>query len=441
MYLSFKNKFLNSLIYALITCMGGILFGYHTSAISSAMLFFNEEFLLSDMQISMLVSLIILGALFGSLFAGIIADKFGRKKTFLLAMIFMFLGTLLFINSKNIKSLFFFRFLVGISIGLTSAIVPIYIAEVSEAKYRGRLVSIKYMGLSTGLLFQSIVSYFFASTSNWKAVFLIGLIPALIFLIGLLIIPESPYFLASINRKDDALKILNKVNDTYLEAEIFNKKKEDISYKDLFSKSIKAALFVGVGLSIFRQFSGINIVTYYAPKIFLLSGFSSDKFAILGSLIVTIIKIIFTILAIFLIDKLGRRILLMTSFLGMSISILTLSLYFLLKLNFLMIPIFSLICFSSSFSFGIGAVTWVINSEIYPNGIRGRASSISTFFNWICNYFVSFSFLFLLTNLGNSTTFMIYSVISILGFLFVYYKVPETKNKSFLEIQKFFERD
>jgi hypothetical protein len=125
----------------------------------------------------------------------------------------------------------------------------------------------------------------------------------------------------------------------------------------------------------------------------------------------------------------------------MSISIFTLSLYFLLNLNFLVIPILSLIGFSSSFSFGIGAVTWVINSEIYPNGIRGRASSISTFFNWICNYFVSFSFLPLITNFGNSSTFMMYSVISILGFLFVYYKVPETKNKSFLEIQKFFERD
>jgi sugar porter (SP) family MFS transporter len=441
MYLSFKNKFLNSFTYTLITSMGGILFGYHTSAISSAMLFLNKEFLLSNFQISMLVSLIILGALFGSLFAGSIADRFGRKKAFFIAMVFMFIGTIFFVNSKNIHSLFIFRFLVGISIGITSAIVPIYIAEISDAQYRGRLVSIKYMGLSSGILFQSIVSYMFASTSNWKAVFLIGLIPAIIFLIGLLIIPESPYHLATIGKRNEALKILSDVNDNFEEKEIFNKKKEDISYKDLFSKSIKAALFVGVGLSIFRQFSGINIVTYFAPKILLLSGFSSDKFAILGSLIVTIIKIIFTMLAIFLIDRLGRRVLLISSFLGMSISIFTLSMYFLLKLNSLIIPILSLICFSSSFSFGIGAVTWVINSEIYPNGIRGRASSISTFFNWISNYFVSFSFLFLLTNLGNSLTFLIYSIIGILGFLFVYYKVPETKNKSFLEIQKFFERD
>ncbi|NGX55863.1 MAG: putative metabolite transport protein CsbC [Candidatus Anoxychlamydiales bacterium] len=438
MFLSFKNKhFLNALIYTIIACMGGVLFGYHTSAISAAMLFINKSFLLSNIQISFLVSLIILGALFGSIMGGAIADKFGRKKAFFIALILMFYGTVSFIFSKTINNLFIYRFIVGISIGLFSSIVPIYIAEISTSKYRGRLVSIKYMGLATGILFANFISFLFTSTSNWQAIFLIGLIPAIIMFIGLLIIPETPSYLSSINKKDKALEILNVLDNSNNTLETLEKGKTKASFKDLFSKSIKSALFVGIGINIFRQISGINIVTYYAPKIFLLSGFASEKLAISANLFVTIIKIICTILAIFFIDKIGRRILLMISFLGMSASIFLLSIYFLLKLNLLIIPIIALVGFSSFFSFGIGAVTWVINSEIYPNGIRGRAVGLATFFNWISNYFVSMSFLSLIGFLGNSTTFMMYSIICFIGFLFVYFKVPETKNKTFAEIQKF----
>ncbi|NGX62999.1 MAG: putative metabolite transport protein CsbC [Candidatus Anoxychlamydiales bacterium] len=437
-----NKKILNSLFYALIASIGGLLFGYHTAAISGALHFISQEFDLSIISKQVLVSFILIGAILGSYLGGYLADIFGRKKTFFYALIALFLGTFIFIITKNKIVLFSSRALIGFAIGIFSTVVPIYIAEISDPKYRGRLVSINQLFLVCGILLSNIFAYFFLKTENWQAIFLIGLIFAFIMLILLFFIPESPSFLANQNKLDEAAQILKKVRFDIEKSEIFQKENhKKVKISQLFSKNVKAAFLVGITLNIFRQITGINIVTYYAPSLFLTSGVITSHSAMLFASLISIVNIFASLISIWLIDKLGRRPLIIFSTLSMTICLLFLSFSFLLNPHNLPIYIMiSLMGFTSSFAIGLGSVSWLINSEIYPMNIRGKAAGISTFVNWISNYLVATSFLSLIDIFGKSNTFFFFSIICFLALIFSIKKVPETKGKSFLEIQKFFKK-
>jgi len=346
-------------------------------------------------------------------------------------------------SSKNLTIFFSSRALVGFSIGIFSTIVPIYIAEISEPKYRGRLVSINQLFLVIGIFTSNIFGYYFSKSQNWEYIFLVGLIFAIIMFIFLFFIPETPSYLATKNRHKEALKILRKTRENISNTEVQKKSKstKKIGWSDLLSKGVRSAFFVGIGINIFRQITGINIVTYYAPKIFHEAGFVTPHIAMLATMSVTSVNLIATIISLWLVDKIGRRPLLIIGTSGMVISILVVSFVFWISpANMSYLVIIALMLFTSFFALGLGAISWLINSEIFPMEIRGRAVGITTLINWICNYLVAVSFLSLLHNFGKANTFLIYGVIGLVGLIFIIKKVPETKDKSFLEIQKFFKK-
>jgi sugar porter (SP) family MFS transporter len=271
--------------------------------------------------------------------------------------------------------------------------------------------------------------------------FLFGLFFALIMFILLFFIPESPSYLATKNKDKEAYEVLKKITNDLDHSEVITKihSHKKINLSLLLSKGVKQALFIGIGINIFRQVTGINMVTYYAPKIFALSGFNLPHLAMLATISVTSINLIASIISLSLIDKIGRRPLLITGILGMLTSMIFLGFIFLIAPgNLSYLVIICLMLFTASFAIGLGSVSWLINSEIFPMEIRGRAVGITTLFNWISNYLVSSSFLILIYNFGKSGTFFLFGFIGILGLIFAIKKVPETKGKSLLEIQKFF---
>ncbi len=440
-----KKYFLKTLFYAVIAAFGGILFGYHTAAISGSLFFIAKEFNLTIFQQEFLVSLILIGALIGSWLGGTSSDKFGRKNTFFISIIILLISTISFVSFKNLSFIYISRVFVGISIGMISIVTPVYIAEISEPKYRGALVSIYQFDLVLGILLSNIAAYHFSKTGAWPNIFLLGLLPAAIMLLGLFFIPETPSFLASKSKYKKALKILKSIRSKIDESEVLasqkSKEKSKGEWKSLLKKGVKSAFIVGIGLSILRQLSGINIVTYYAPKIFHYAGFNTPTTAMLATTSITCVNLIATMIALWLIDIVGRRPLLFTGLSGMVVSFLGLGSYFLFFPNANgIIAIVCVMLLVSFFAIGLGAITWIINSEIYPMEIRGRAVGISTFINWTCNYIVSISFLSLFHTFGKGYTFGLYGGICLVGLIFVYRKVPETKGKTFLQIQKFWNK-
>jgi sugar porter (SP) family MFS transporter len=438
-----QQKFTNfSLFVSIVAAIGGLLFGYNTSVISGALLFLKSSFNLSTFDQEMLVSIILIGALFGACFGGLITDKLGRKFTLLLTSVLFIIGTFIVMSADTLRVLFMGRVIIGFAIGIVSVAVPLYIAEMSDPKHRGALVSLNQFGVTIGILLAYIINYAFAIDSDWRAMFGFAIIPSIILFILLFFIPETPTFLATHGKKKKALKILKKIILDPKESEIESiesSQKQVVAWSHLLEKSVRPALFIGIGISIFQQVTGINIVIYYAPTIFQLAGFESAPSAILASLGIGTINVIMTFVALWLIDLVGRKPLLKVGISGMIVSLIILGFVFLLKGSLVsIISIISLMAYVSFFAIGLGPIAWLIISEIYPMGIRGRAMGIATFANWSFNYILSLSFLTLVDILGKSFTFWLYAIIGIFALWFVIKKVPETKGKTLKEIQNFF---
>ncbi|NGX49207.1 MAG: putative metabolite transport protein CsbC [Candidatus Anoxychlamydiales bacterium] len=440
-----KQKFTGfTLFVALIAAIGGLLFGYNTSAISGAILFLAKDFNLSTIAQEVIISVILIGALVGACFGGILTDRIGRKTTLLLTSIVFLIGIFIVMTADHITALVVGRIILGFAIGIVSLAVPLYIAEMSDPGHRGALVSINQLAITIGILLAYVVDYFYAPTGEWRSMFGIALIPAVLLFIGLFFIPETPSYLASKGDKKKALKILKKIEVNTSKSEVVLEKRSSKkmgSWKQLFHKSLRPALIAGIGISIFQQITGINIVIYYAPKIFQLAGIESATSAILATMGVGVINFLMTIVALWLIDMVGRKPLLIVGLIGMSLSLGVLGIGFLETTKATsVISIVSLMTYVSFFAISLGPVAWLIISEIYPMGIRGRAMGIAIFANWTCNYIISLTFLTLIDFLGKSGTFWFYALIGLFGLWFVIKKIPETKGKEFKEIQNYFKK-
>ncbi|NGX62955.1 MAG: putative metabolite transport protein CsbC [Candidatus Anoxychlamydiales bacterium] len=434
-----------TLVASLIVAIGGLLFGYNTSSISGAILFLAKDFNLSTIAQEMIVSIILIGALIGACFGGILTDRVGRKATLILTTVVFLIGTFLVMTANHIAMLVIGRIILGLAIGIVSLSVPLYIAEMSDPRHRGALVSLNQLAITIGILLAYVVDYFYAPTGDWRSMFGIALIPTILLFIGLFFIPETPSFLASQGKKEKALKILKKIeidtskSEVALSTKISTKKMA--SWKKLFEKSVRPALFAGIGISVFQQITGINIVIYYAPRIFQLAGLESAASAILATMGVGTINLFMTFVALWLIDMVGRKPLLIVGILGMVASLGVLGIGFLESTKATsIISIVSLMTYVSFFAISLGPVAWLIISEIYPMGIRGRAMGIAIFANWTCNYIVSLTFLTLVDFLGKSGTFWLYAAIGLLALWFVIKKIPETKGKELKEIQDYFKK-
>jgi sugar porter (SP) family MFS transporter len=422
------------------------LFGYHSCVVASALNFVTKEFHLSSWDGGIWVSILILGALLGAWAGGSLSDRWGRKKTLFLSTIFFLGGAFFQMRALDFSHLLAGRFCAGIGVGIVSVVSPLYIAEMSRAEKRGVLVATNQLMITIGILFAYLAGYLLSEDGNWRGMLGWGMAPALLLFLGLIFLPETPSFLAMKGNLFAAKIVLQKIQGKEMDEEILSKtnnesSKEMSSWKHLLEKGMRPALIVGIMVSLFQQITGINVVVYYAPRIFEMMGLGENSSSQLGAVGIGAINVCATALSLFLVSVWGRRSLLLLGVGGMACSLVLIGLGMLIPMGFLQnLTFFSLFAYGAFFAISLGPIVWILLSEIFPMQVRGRAMGLALVVNWIGNYFVSLSFLPLVELLGQGETFLMYATISFFALWFIYVKVPETKGKSFEEIQKFWRK-
>jgi len=430
---------------AAVSALGGLLFGYDIGVISGAILFIKTAFSLSPGLEEIVVSSVLLGSLIGAAGGGVLADRLGRRKLLIVTAIVFALGAIGAALAPGTALLISARVVAGAAIGAASFAAPLYISEIAPTRIRGTLVSINQVALTSGIVVSYLVDYTFAGSSGWRWMFALAAVPAAAFGIGLLFIPDSPRWLASRGHKSQARAVLERLRPPdQVAGELarieHSLAQQQMHWSELLGPVLRPAMIVGVGLAIAQQITGINTVIYYAPTIFKFAGLSSAPAAILASVGVGVVNVALTVVAMGLIDRVGRRPLLLGSLAGMALSLAVLGLAFALPLpqvsgSLGWIAVASLMAYVGSFAIGLGPVFWLMLSEIYPLGVRGRAMSVGTFANWSANLIVAVSFLTLTQVLGRPTTFWLYGGVSVGAWLFAFFLVPETKGRTLEQIE------
>ncbi len=439
-----RSRFLIYIVSA-IAALAGLLFGFDTGIISGALLFIQKDFILSTEMKELIVSSVLLGAMMGSLFSGHLTDRFGRRRLMLLISILFIMGTAIASFAHEVYAILIGRLFIGFAIGIGSYTAPLYIAEVAPFELRGALVSLNQLAITIGILCSYLINYAFTTLEgSWRWMFGIGILPAIFLCVGMIFLPESPRWLVKQNEIEKATAVLKKLrNSNDISKEIEDIKKSFLmkqgSFKDIFSPWIRPVLFLGAILGFIQQVTGINTIIYYAPTIFQMAGFQDASSSILATVGIGVVNVLATIFAVFFLDSLGRRPLLLTGLVGMFISLLGLSLVFHFNDQWVMMRWIAMGCtfsFIISFAFSLGAILWLVVSEIFPLEVRGIAMGVAVFSCWFWNFVVSSTFLTLLNALGASTTFLCYAVMCILSFVFCYYKAPETSGVTLEQIEE-----
>jgi len=428
---------------AAISALGGMLFGYDTGVISGAILFISKDFSLTQLQVEIVVSCVLIGALIGAMTGGILADRFGRRRVIIATATLFVGGAIVTALSPTFTLLISGRIIVGAAIGVASFTTPLYISEVSPVKIRGRLVSINQVALTSGIVISYLVDYALVDIQGWRWMFGLAAVPAAILAVGMFWLPESPRWLVSRNLIDSARTVLERIRrtkdiDTELNDIQSSLAVQSGGWRDLFTPMVRPALIVGVGLAILQQITGINTVIYYAPMIFEFTGAKSASASILATIGVGVVNVAMTVVALLLVDRVGRRPLLLIGLTGMIIGLGVLGLAFQLPSisgSLGWIAEISLMIYVGAFAIGLGPVFWLLISEIYPLKIRGVAMSVATSANWGANLFVALTFLTLIQATGRSSTFWIYGLVGIGAWLFTWFYVPETKGRSLEDIE------
>ncbi len=437
-----KSKQAYVIFVTVIAAIGGLLFGFDTAIVAGATRYLKDQFALTSLQEGWAVSVVLIGCMFGAGLAGSISDRIGRKRFMLVSAVLFFISALGCAFPQNIFQFVVFRFIGGLGIGSASILAPLYIAEVSPARIRGALVSVNQMAIVTGILLAYFVNWAFAGVgpSNWRWMFGMGALPSVGFLLLLLRVPESPRWLVKQNREEEALGVLSRVNDAAAAAAEVKSIKETLllekgSLAELFRPGFRRAIFIAVVLAILQQITGINAILYYAPRIFERAGF--ERISAIGqSTIVGFVNMLFTVVAILLVDKVGRKPLLLVAAAGMGVSQLLLGAAFKIE-NLPGTAILLLILlYIAFFAMAMGPIVWVVLSEIFPTRMRGSAMAIATVALWIADFAVTLSFPVIADRLNESTAFWFYALMCAVDFVFMLFLLPETKGKTLEEIER-----
>ncbi len=332
------------------------------------------------------------------------------------------------------------RFVVGVAVGVASMLTPLYIAELAPPKIRGALVTLNQLAIVTGIVVAYYVDYLFSGSSDWRAMFISAVIPSVILLVALVFLPESPRWLVIRERVEEAFRILDRVESTddarrHLEELKAVAETEKLRFRDLFGGRFRKPLMIGVGLAIFQQITGVNAIIYYTPTILQMAGFKSAKSAILATVLVGGVNLLITIVALLLLDRVGRRPLLLFGIGGMMVSLIFLGHLFGAQHVSRAAILSDVLAYLACFAIGLGPVFWLLISEIYPTTIRGQAMSVASVTIWIFDLVVSITFLSLIGAVGAKYSFWIYAAACAAAFVFAFRLVPETKGRTLEEIE------
>lgn len=431
---SSRNIYLIYLI-VFIAALGGFLFGYGTGVISGAILFINNQFHLSTLQNSLVVSSVLFGACISAGISGRFADYFGRRKLLIIDAFLYIIGTILSCFAADLVELFIGRLIVGLGIGISSFVVPLYISEIAHFKKRGIMVGFHQLFIVTGILVAYLIDYWLSSYGSWRLMLGLEIIPAFGLLFGMLFAPESPRWLIANGYEHKAQEVLQNARAAnHVEYELAEIKESIYEQRDdwrmLFKPWLTPAVIVGFGLAAFQQLVGINIFIYYTPTILQMSGFEQVTSVMLATLGLGIILEIFSIIVLPLIDSWGRRPLLLIGAAGMTISFVIVGIGFVFikqLLWFKWLVLVGTVLYIASFGISFGPIGWLMIAEMFPLRIRGLASSLATATIWWFDMLVILTFLPLMKFLQPSGIFWLYGLFCLASLVFVYLYVPETK--------------
>ncbi|MCM1965072.1 MFS transporter [Streptomyces sp. G1] len=402
-----------------VVALGGLLFGFDTGVISGALLFLKEDFALTSFQEGTVISALLFGAAVGALGSARPADRFGRKRVLVAVAATFTLGLAAAVTARDFASMVAARSILGLAVGSASTVVPLYLAEIAPPRLRGRLVTANQVLLTVGILVSYLVNLAFAGSADWRAMFAVGLIPSAAMLLGTLFIPESPEWLRRRTERRSG-----------------SRPGRTAGAKAPAHPAVRRALLIGLTLAAVQQFGGINSIIYYAPSIMARAGLPAAH-SIQYAVFIGVVNVVMTVAAVPLIDRAGRRPLLLFSLAGMAVSLVTLGAAMSVPPGPVtnVIALICMITYVGSFAIGLGPVFWILAAELFPPEARARGGALCALVNWAANFLVGQLFLPVADAVGVSWVFWCFAAVAAGGLVFVVRQVPETKNRSLADIQ------
>lgn len=424
---------------SVIAGLGGILYGFDMGIIAAVLVFVRESFSLSTRMEEIVVSVVLVGAMSGAIAGGSIADRIGRRSTLVWGGIIFLLGSLLAFWSPDVVILIVARGLLGIAIGFTSVTAPVYVSELAPPQSRGLLIGLYQFALTIGIVLADLVGYWLAGQHAWRTMFGLGAVPAALFLALIFTLPESPRWLFMQNRIAEVESVLSSYTDAVGANLLIQEIRTALAipveqrWSELWKPAVRTSLFIAVGFTVLQQVTGINTIIYYGPQIFALAGITSNKSAIFATLLVAVTNMLATIIALVLVDRVGRKPLLYAGVSGMTACLVLLAYSFHTPTAFGAAPgLVATVClmvYITCFAFSMGPIAWILVSEVFPLRVRGRGVAAASLGSGASNFLVSMTFLSLINDAGSSVTFLIYAAFCILTLLFVRFIVPETARR------------
>jgi MFS transporter, SP family, galactose:H+ symporter len=425
---------------SITVAIGGFLFGYDTAVISGAILFVRSQFHLGSVQTEVAVSIVLAGALAGTIAGGYLGDHFGRRPTLLMTAVVYGIFALTTGLATGPVMFVISRLFVGAAVGVSSMLVPLYIAELAPEDIRGALVTLNQLAISAGVVIAYYVDYLLSGSGNWRLMFMSAVVPSIVLLAGLMFLPETPRWLAARGNFDGAAKVLGRIEAPQKAARDLEElrhvtENDRLKFRDLLVKRFRKPLIAGIGLAVFQQITGVNTIVYYAPTIFQMVGFGSAGNAILATFLIGFVGMLFTIISMFLVDRIGRRPLLLVSLAGMGLVLLHLAVILGDPHPKKWLVLTDVLTYLAAFDLGLGPIFWLLISEIYPTTVRAQAMSLATIAIWASDFLVTATFLTVVEHLGMRGCFLLFAGLCLVAFVFSLRMVPETRGRTLEQIE------
>jgi sugar porter (SP) family MFS transporter len=430
------------LLIASVAAVGGFLFGYDLSIISGAMVFLKPEFGLTPDQVGLAIGSALLGCMAGPLLGGIVSDRWGRKRTLVFAGLLFAVGSVGSAFPADITTFNVFRFLGGVGVGLASVVSPMFIAEMAPARIRGGLVTVNQLAIVVGLACAVVVSYFLSFDAHWRWMLASNAVPVPFFILGLLLVPDSPRWMMQKGRREEAMTVLTWIDGRQNAAkemqEITASMTDDGTWAELLQPGTRFAMLIACALAVFQQITGASILTMYMPTVFQEAGYNTPSDAIFQNVVMSVWYIVCTVVALLLVDRLGRKPLLLCGTIGMTVGMTLLGMLFYYHMTGVYVVV-AMFLVMGAYLVSLAPLAWLIMSEIFPNRLRGKAMGIASVCVWSASFLTAKYFPPLIeycnTTYGTpALAFWIYAVICGVAVLFSWSLVPETKGRTLEEI-------